>query len=288
MTTQNPPLKTILLADDGTENMISAVKFLSDIPGLEGAAVVSLRVFTPTEGSEYARIERESQVTKNYLKSRHFHFSAEAILGDPVREIIHKAEAIQPDLIVMGSKATGRFGGLLGNVATEVTHAGKWPVLIVKKPYEKLSKVLLAVDGSEYSTRTAAYLNAFPLKDPCCVTVATIGQPVQVTYPIEPAGMALAAISPAEEERMNRENLEVAKTTVAGIAAKMTAFSKVDTIAKLGDPVEEILAILESEPFDLLVCGSRGHGNLSGWLLGSVSRSLVRAAPSSVLVFRSG
>lgn len=288
MTKQTTPLKTILLADDGTENMIAAVKFLSDLPGLEGASVFALRVFTATEGSEFSRIEQESQVTKNYLKSRHFHFSSEAILGDPVKEIVSKAETLQPDLIVMGGKAIGKFGGLLGNVATEVSRAGKWPVLIIKKPYEKHNKILLAVDGSEYSDRTAAYLNAFPLQDPCCLTVATIGQPVQVTYPIEPAGMALAAISPAEEESMNRENLAGARTVVNSIASRMTAFSEVKTIARLGDPVEEILDILEEGEYDLLVCGSRGHGNLSGWLLGSVSRSLVRSARSSVLIFRSG
>lgn len=283
-----PQLTNILLADDGSENMVAAIKFLSDLPHTDSCTVTSLRVFTATEGSEYARIEKESTVTKNFLKSRHFHYTADEILGDPVKEIIKKAESLSPDLVVMGSKATGRFGGLLGNIATEVTHAGKWPVLIVKKPYEELKKILLVVDGSEFSDRTADFLNNFPLKERCCLTIAHIVQPVQVTYPIEPAGMALAAITPAEEERMNNENKIEGDRIVKEIAAKMTNFEQVDQIVGLGDPVDEILDILNVGDHDLLVCGSRGQGNLSGWLLGSISRSLVRSAHCSVLVFRSG
>lgn len=287
MSNKTNPLKKILLADDGTENMVAAIKFLADLPRGDDCSVTALRVFTPTEGSEYSRIEEEMNITRNYLKSRHFHFSTEAQLGDPANEIIRRAEALQPDLVVLGSKATGKFGGLLGNVATEVTHAGKWPVLIVKQPFQQLRKVLLAVDGSEYSQRTASYLNTFPLNDPCCLTVVHIVQPIQVTYPIEPAGMALAAVTPAEEERINNENLDIGKTMANQIARHLTSFNSVEIVVKLGDVVEEILAILKDGDYDLLVCGSRGHGNLSGWLLGSISRSLVQSATSSVLVFRS-
>ncbi|HWS23914.1 MAG TPA: universal stress protein [Anaerolineales bacterium] len=288
MSNKTNPLKHILLADDGTENMVSAIKFLADLPRGDDCTVTAIRVFTPTEGSEYSRIEEEMSVTRNFLKSRHFHFSAEAKLGDPVKEIIHRAETLQPDLVVLGSKATGKLGGLLGNVATEVTHAGKWPVLIVKKQFQQLRKVLLAVDGSEFSQHTADFLNTFPLNEPCCLTVTHVVQPVQVTYPIEPAGMALAAISPAEEERINNENLATGREMVNKISATLTSFAEIDHVVVLGDVVEEILALLKKGEYDLLVIGSRGHGNLSGWLLGSISRSLVQSAPSSILVFRSG
>jgi len=288
MTDKTNPLRNILLADDGTENMVSAIKFLADLPHGDDCSVTAIRIFTPTEGSEYSRIEEEMNITRNFLKSRHFHFSTEAILGDPVKEIIHRAEALHPDLVVLGGKATGKFGGLLGNVATEVTHAGKWPLLIVKKPFQHLRKVLLAVDGSEYSQHTADFLNTFPLNEPCCLTVTHIVQPVQVTYPIEPAGMALAAITPAEEERINNENLAIGREMVNKLSGKLTSFSEIDQVVALGDIVEEILALLKKGEYDLLVIGSRGHGNLSGWLLGSISRSLVQSAPSSILVFRSG
>ena len=72
-------LFNILLADDGTDNMRAAIQFLAELPHEKDCAVNALRVFTPTEGSEFSRIEAETQHTRNYLKSRHFHYRSELI-----------------------------------------------------------------------------------------------------------------------------------------------------------------------------------------------------------------
>jgi universal stress protein A len=61
-------------------------------------------------------------------------------IGIPFEEILKEAEAIGPDLIVVGAKATpvlGRF--LLGGTAERVTRHAPCPVLVVRQPRQETS-----------------------------------------------------------------------------------------------------------------------------------------------------
>lgn len=280
-------LFNILLADDGSEHMKAAIQFLAELPHEKECSVSALRVFTPTEGSEFSRLEAESQRTRNFLKSRHFFYTTELIQGNPSEIIIQHAEKTNPDLVVLGGRSTGRMGGLLGNVASDVVHSGKWPVLIAREPYTGLKKVLLVTDGSEASHNTADFLGKFPLQPDTQVEILHVVAPVQVTYPIEPAGMAIATISAEDEERMNQENLAKGQQILMQTKGLLPNEMNSKTTLLVGDPVDRILNFIKQEKIDLLVCGSRGVGNFTGWLLGSISRELVRHSPCSVLVFRS-
>jgi len=53
-----------------------------------------------------------------------------------------------------------------------------------------------------------------------------------------------------------------------------------------GDAATEILAYAKENRVDLIVCGSRGLSEITGWLLGSVSRKLVHYAGYSVLIVK--
>ena len=53
-----------------------------------------------------------------------------------------------------------------------------------------------------------------------------------------------------------------------------------------GDVVESIADAAKVFGADLLVVGSRGHGPLSGAVLGSVSHALVRRSPVPVTIVR--
>lgn len=278
-------LLKILLADDGSENMRPAVQLLADLPHSQDCMITDLRVFTPLEGSEYARVEAESEKTKNLLKSRHFHYQSQLVQGYPEEMLCKFAEEHPTELIVLGSKSTGTLGGLMGNVASSIVHEGHWPVLIVRGPYTGLKRVLLVTDGSPASQHTCEYFASFPLPKDASLEIMHVVTPVRVTYPVEPAGLALPVISAEDEARINQENalrgqdfLEKAREKLGGQDAKL--------ILRLGDPLEQVLTYIRSEKIDLLVCGSRGSGNLTGWLLGSISRELVRQAACSVLIVR--
>jgi nucleotide-binding universal stress UspA family protein len=279
-------LQNILLADDGSPNMRPAIQLLSSLPHEQGCVITALRVFTPMEGSEFSRVEKEAEKTRNLLKSRHFHFKSELVQGYASDLIPKFAEEQQPDLIVMGGKAVGSFGGLLGNVAADVLHQSRQPVLIVREPFNGLKRVLLVTDGSPASRTTCEYLSAFPLPAETEVVIMHVVIPVKTSYPIEPAGLAVPLISPEEEHRLNEENMRRGREFLERAQVELEMPNPVILLLRSGDPFEEILKAIKTENIDMLVCGSRGSGNLAGWLMGSISRELVRQATCSVLVVR--
>lgn len=59
-----------------------------------------------------------------------------------------------------------------------------------------------------------------------------------------------------------------------------------DILVKIGHPVDVILAEREKADCDLVVMGSRGRGILSGAVLGSTSKRVLRRCKKPVLVIR--
>lgn len=57
-------------------------------------------------------------------------------------------------------------------------------------------------------------------------------------------------------------------------------------IVNLGEPIDEILREVESNKYDMVIMGARGHGILTGAVMGSVSRRVVRRSRTPVLVVR--
>ena len=279
-------LQNILLADDGSPNMRPAIQLLAGLPHDAASVITALRVFTPTEGAEFSRVEKEVEKTRNLLKSRHFHFRSEVVQGSASDLIPKYAQEQHPDLIVMGGKASGTFGGLLGNVAADVLHHSQQPVLIVREPFEDLKRVLLVTDGSESSRYTCEYFSAFPLPAETEVLIMHVVLPVKTSYPIEPAGLAMPLISAEEEQRINEENMHRGQSYLEHAQDDLGIANPVHLLLRQGDPLDEILKAVKREKIDMLVCGSRGTGNLTGWLMGSISRELVRQAPCAVLVVR--
>ena len=74
-----------------------------------------------------------------------------------------------------------------------------------------------------------------------------------------------------------------AATHLREVAATFPALS-VTTLIRHGDPAEEILALLQEQPFDLLCMGARGRGRIAGALLGSVSTAVLHHSPVRVIV----
>jgi nucleotide-binding universal stress UspA family protein len=281
-------LLNILLADDGSLNARPAAQLLADLPHDRECLITALRVFTPIEGAEYSTVEAEAEKTKNLLKSRHLHFRSELVLGYPSDKIIEYAGEHNPDLIVMGAKGAGLLGGLLGSVAANVVHSGRWPVLIVRQPYRGLKRVLLVTDGSPASQYTCGFLGSFALPADASVEVLHVLPPIRTEYIVEPYGVSMITISPEDEARIRRDEETSGKMLLDSVRELLAEHGvSASTILLSGDPLTEIVKHAREQECDLIVCGSRGAGNLTGWLLGSVSRELVQRAPCSVLVVRS-
>lgn len=86
----------------------------------------------------------------------------------------------------------------------------------------------------------------------------------------------------ARGTEMERQLHDVLTTT-----RKQTTIA-LETRLVRGEPVEEICALAEREPAELIVVGSHGRTGLAHVVLGSVAERVVRYAPCPVLVVRRG
>ena len=139
-------------------------------------------------------------------------------------------------------------------------------------------KILLAVDGSEYTARMLDYLGAHK-------EWSNAGHAFTVFHAVLPVPHRAAAFAGPDLVRTYydddaREVLEPVRAVLAarGIEA---AFAH-----KVGHPADEISAFAEHGKFDLVIMGSRGHGALTNLVLGSVAMKVLARCTVPVLLVR--
>lgn len=137
--------KNILIPVDLSSYSLVAVQYGQEVAALFDAEIVLLHV------EEHDRKKQESTPTAALLETRRKELvgvvqrllinhnlvqrsmKIEIQFGSPVREIIHAAEELQADLIVMSTHGrTGLRHVLMGSVAEKVVRFAKCPVLSVK------------------------------------------------------------------------------------------------------------------------------------------------------------
>jgi len=292
----------ILVAFDGSPASMACALWLSGLPLPRKSKVQLLGVSHPL--AEETAPDRDTffRAAKN-LTDLGIRVDQEVLEGPPAKQIIQYASQRHCDLIVMGAIGRrARLGVLLGGVAQEVVEHANQPVLIVRPPASPPRNVILATDGEPHSLQAAEYLGAFPLPEGCRVTILNVTPPLPdldsvyrppstAIVPNRGALLEYAARGEFTSLRELEENQgeEILKTTLRSL--KHTLFGrlpvvKVRTDLREGDPSAEIIQYAKEQRSNLIVVGSRGLSQVMGWLLGSVSRRLIHAAPCSVLVVR--
>jgi universal stress protein A len=138
-------IQTMLFATDFSECSQCALDFAFALARDRHARLIVLHVATPPPFVTYGEFEKVLQQSTGYRreleeKLRHCqrpNFNAELLLkeGDPGDEIIHAAQELGCDLIVIGTHGrTGLERLLLGSVAEKVLRRAPCPVLTVKTP----------------------------------------------------------------------------------------------------------------------------------------------------------
>jgi len=146
-------------------------------------------------------------------------------------------------------------------------------------------KILLAVDGSEFSQSAVEEIIRRPWPSGTEVRVLSVAHPLPYIPFLDPAFISPAAHFDSvkqEEERASREAEKAAKE----IREKAPDL-KVTAEGLEGSPKKVILDAAEHWGADLIVLGSHGYGAVKGFLLGSVSHAVVLHAPCSVEIVRS-
>ncbi len=149
----------ILFATDGAKQSDAAAEMLrrfalSDGDEIKIVSVVDMAVpmaidlyggYLP-DTSELEKTARENAVKvlarteeliKSHFEGRNLAISSEVLFGSPESRIVETAEAMRPDIIVLGSHGYSRWERLLlGSVSDSVVHHAPCSVLIVRPPAE--------------------------------------------------------------------------------------------------------------------------------------------------------
>ncbi|CAN7765926.1 universal stress protein [Variovorax sp. LjRoot130] len=139
-------------------------------------------------------------------------------------------------------------------------------------------KILLAVDGSDYTKRMLSYLTAH--KDGLGA-----GHTYTVFYAVLPVPHRAAAF--AGPELVHGYYEDDARLVFEPIRAFLSEHGiEAALVHKVGHPADEIAAYAEAGKFDLLVMGSHGAGALKNLVLGSVATKVLAQCTVPVLLVR--
>jgi nucleotide-binding universal stress UspA family protein len=140
-----------------------------------------------------------------------------------------------------------------------------------------LSKVLVPVDGSEYSLRaldTAIYLAK---KIDANITVMHIIENLPTVY--------------VESQKVLNDLLAKYRTESENILDKCKQIAeksgvKIETVIAEGDAASNIVVYARNGGFDTIIMGSRGVGSFKEMVLGSVSNKVLHHANCSVVIVK--
>lgn len=191
------------------------------------------------------------------------------------REVLLAASE-HASLMVLGTRGRGTLATfLLGSVSVGVSAHSACPTVVVR-PSEaaETGNIVVGVDGTPASE--AALEFAYEM-------ASWTHRPLDVVHTWGGDGPYPALLTYEQRrELMDDRELEVAES-LAGYAEKFPDVTVSQYIVE-NDPAKAL--VIASEKAALVVVGSRGHADAASVLLGSVSRSVVEHAHSTVAVVR--
>lgn len=145
-----------------------------------------------------------------------------------------------------------------------------------------MKRIVAAVDHSDASLRAADLAAELAAKFDAALVLLTVGRDPGAPDP------GMEAFARLEHIRDPAPALFIGslRDSLIGVSdrAQAKGANHVSTEAIAGDPAEQIIAFATEAQADLIVMGSRGHGQLAGLLLGSVAQKVVAHAHCPVLV----
>jgi nucleotide-binding universal stress UspA family protein len=142
-----------------------------------------------------------------------------------------------------------------------------------------LEKILVAVDGSEYSKKALELACQLAAKFDGSLHILHVPQGAAADRVMVLGGASVMI-------HAGRDQIEKAGRMLIEAARKIAEDSlpgKVTTELRGGDPADEIVKSAEENASDCIVLGSRGLGDFGGLLLGSVSHKVNHSAPRTCI-----
>ncbi len=288
----------ILVGVDGSPAALRAVTWAGYEANKRGLPLV-LATVADIGGSEYgpyvgvanARFTRMEASSRDALAAaeqrvaKHFpsvSTSAVEKSGAPAAELIELSR--NAFMTVVGASGVGEFSSiLLGTVALALVTDGHSPVAVIRGEEEtglvpRSGPVVLGVDGTRSSESAIAW--AFDEASRRETTLTAVH-----AWTSYPSGFAQAAAITRGID-YNAEMQEHRELLAERLAGWQEKYPDV-TVRRVMVPGAAADTLLDhAADAQLVVVGSRGHGDITGVMFGSVSRMLIHHAPCPVLIAR--
>jgi nucleotide-binding universal stress UspA family protein len=139
-------------------------------------------------------------------------------------------------------------------------------------------RILLATDGSSHAEKALEYARDLALRDDAQVIVVHAVEPVPTYHSYQKVLWGDQILA----------RLVAAGRKLANEAAQKLQEAGVEVIVEVleGPPAGAILRVADVRQPDLIVMGSRGHGELASLLLGSVSHRVLAHTRAPVMVVK--
>ncbi|SDZ26656.1 Nucleotide-binding universal stress protein, UspA family [Jannaschia faecimaris] len=132
--------------------------------------------------------------------------------------------------------------------------------------------ILLAYDGSEHADHALAAAAALTKAFDSDLHIISIPEPNMPPVVLAPYGAIIDV--PPSDEQVAAAGAKVTEQAREKLAAAGVTLS--DSHVRRGDPVSNILQVVDATDADLIVMGRRGLGALKSLALGSVSQSVTQ------------
>lgn len=202
--------------------------------------------------------------------------SSELRTGFPIGTLVE--EASRARLMVLGDRGLNSVTGLLaGSVAVALAAHAACPVVVVRgdeQPGSAALPILLGVDASPVSEAAIAF--AYQAAAERAVPLVAVHSWTEAF-----AAPALTSLMDRSEDQAYEEELLAQR--LAGWAGK---YPEVEVTRIVAHDRAAHLLIEKSHGAQLVVVGSRGHGEFAGLVLGSVSNALVHRSACRVAIVR--
>jgi len=202
-------------------------------------------------------------------------------VGDPVKQILAEVRDGDYDMMVMGARQGGGLKQqLLGSVAQKIVRRVPTSVLVAREVGTGLERILICTSGNDVAEPVIEIGN--------WLAEATHAQATLLHVTDTAPGM-YTGLREIEETlpRLLQSDTSIARHLRRG--AEILERCHVPTELKLrrGIAADQILSEAREGDYDLTVIGASGAaGRLQEWLLGNVTRQVVKHAPRSVLVVK--
>ena len=277
-------MNILLAVDESSASQIA----IEEVAGRPWPEATTVEVLTVVEAGQVSNGVNDAAVA--LLRDAGLRALGKVAAGDAKAVIAARAEAMRPDLIVVGSHRASALTDLfVGNVAVHtLRHAGCSVAIVRARLDDGLipRKILLAVDGSAYAEAAARAIAERPWPARSEVRVLSV---VEVVLPAMHALFDPPFVQSDEVQKLRVESVARAQRAVSDAVAILapSGLAVSETISVLLDGTKEVI-LQEARDWgaDWLFVGSHGRQGAERLLMGSVTEALAMQANCSVEVVR--